>query len=117
MPTTSPPRTATDSRLTAGRPRSSSTSSITASSSGTSARVAARACSDAIGRPTISSASRATVKPVDSPPPHHPSVPQHRHVIGERHHLAELVGDEHDRHALRLERAQRGEQLVDLLRA
>ncbi len=42
------------------------------------------------------------------------AVAQHRDAVGDREHLAELVGDEDDRLALVDEAADDGEELVDL---
>ena len=44
------------------------------------------------------------------------AAPQHAHAVGDVEHLAELVGDEDDRLALRGQRAQDPEQLLRLLR-
>ena len=41
---------------------------------------------------------------------------QHRDAVGDREHLAQLVGDEHDRLALIDEAADDAEELVDLTR-
>ena len=44
------------------------------------------------------------------------AAPEHRDAIGHRQHLVQLVGDQDDRRPALDQRAQHGEQLVDLLR-
>ena len=44
------------------------------------------------------------------------AAPQHGHAVGDLQHLAELVADEDDRHAVVAQRAQHLEQLAGLLR-
>ncbi len=47
----------------------------------------------------------------------HPAAPDDGDVVGDLTHLAELVGDEHDRPALVAQGAHDGHEVVDLLRA
>ena len=45
---------------------------------------------------------------------HHRALPHHRDVVGDRHDLAQLVGDQHDGLALLLELLEDAEQMVGL---
>ena len=47
---------------------------------------------------------------------HHRAAPHHRHLVGDRHDLAQLVGDQDDGAALFLERGQDAEQVGRFLR-
>ena len=67
-------------------------------------------------RPTMSVARLCCVAVVGIGGADDAPVPQHRDAVGDREHLAQLVGDEHDRLALVDEAADDAEELVDLAR-
>ena len=67
-------------------------------------------------RPTISSASSSVEVSAVAPVRHHRALAHDRDVVGHRHDLAQLVGDQHDRAALVAQVAQDAEQMVGLLR-
>ena len=114
MPSTSPARASNDTSLTTRWPRGSMTLMPSARSTG--------APGTAESLPTVSWTSRPTM----SWPallaggrwggPDHLATPDDTDPVADRLHLAELVGDEDDGGALRLEAAHDAHQLVDLLR-
>ena len=67
-------------------------------------------------RPTISRASSAALVSLVLTLADDRAVAHHRHVIGDRQHLRQLVRDDDDRLALLAHAPQDGEELVDFLR-
>ncbi len=67
-------------------------------------------------RPTISSASSSTIGILGLAGRHQFAAAHHRHAIGDRHDLAQLVGDEDDGLALVLELPQNAEQMIGFVR-
>ena len=116
MPTISPARTSKLMPLTRGTPWSPTTSRSRTSSTGSRGRAGALSTRSSTLRPTISSASSSLVVSAVrrcatmAPGAHHAD------LVGHRHDLAQLVGDQDDGPPLRLEVAQDAEQMVGLLR-
>ena len=116
MPTISPARTSKLMPLTRGTPCSPATSRSRTSSTGSRGRAGPFSTRSSTLRPTISSASsslRGLRRPAVR---HHRAGAHHADLVGHRHDLAQLVGDQDDGAALRLEVAQDAEQMVGLLR-
>ena len=82
---------------TAGSPSSSSASSPSSSRHCACPASDARPSMPRISwSPTIILAMASGPSDATGPPPTMPPAAQHRHLVGERHHLAELVGDDED---------------------
>ena len=117
MPTISPARTSSDRPRRAGSPRS-----LSAVTSSTARTTSPGACGDAFDDLEHVAA--------DHPPGQvrrrrvgrgesrrrHDAAAHDRDPVGDGHHLAELVADEHDAAAVGGHRPERPEQVVDLLR-
>ena len=116
MPRISPARTSKLMPLTRGTPWSPATTRSRTSSTGSRGRAGAFSTRSSTLRPTISSASSsllvsAVLRCATIGPGAHDA-----DLVGHRHDLAQLVGDQDDGAALRLEVAQDAEEMVGLLR-
>ena len=115
MPTISPARTSKLMPFTRGTPWSPMTSRSRTSSTGSRGRAGPFSTRSSTLRPTISSASSSSK--VSAVRGARPCARAHdADLVGHRHDLAQLVGDQDDGAPLRLEVAQDAEQMVGLLR-
>ncbi len=103
------------SRL-AGRRVNRSRTRLSTSSSGSPGSRSDFSTRSSTRRPTISSASSGGEVSAVSTRRHHLAAPHDRDAVGDRHDLAQLVGDEDDGLALSLQRPQQVEQRVRLRR-
>ena len=114
--TISPACTSIDSPRTASRPRSSRTQRSCTASILSPGCAAPRVTSSSTARPTISSARPPSVGACALQRRDLLAPTQDRDPVGDLEHLVQLVRDQDDRRPPRDQRAQDGEELVDLLR-
>jgi hypothetical protein len=114
MPTISPARMSNETSSTMVTPRMSLTVRFLTASLTAPAAASPFSTLSSTRRPTISSASSPTVVLDVFARRHHLAASHHRHRVGDRHDLAQLVRDQDDRLALFLQLPEDAEQMVGL---
>ena len=116
MPTISPARTSNETPSTRAAPafdRTDRPRTLSFVSPGFARGISTRSNTS---RPTINRASCAALVSRVCRRPTRPAIPHHRHLVGDRQHLRQLVGDDHDRLSLLAHAAEDQEELVNLRR-